>query len=97
MTMHASFVIPCIDKSGQVIGRMSRDIRNIEVIPSIGSSVIIHKDLKLKVIDVEYSGNFPSVSLIWIYLEHLELTGEVKAHLSNSVKSPYNWTWKLDA
>jgi hypothetical protein len=97
MTLHASFVIPCVDKSGHVIGRMSRDIRNIEVIPSIGSSVIIHKELKLKVIDVEYAGNFPSVSFIWIYLEHLELTGELKAKLNNSVKSPYNWSWTLDA
>lgn len=59
MALHLSFVIPCRDKSGNVIGRISRDIRNAEVIPQIGSTVVVLKDLRLKVINVEYWANSP--------------------------------------
>lgn len=96
MALHVSFVIPCTDKSGKVIGKISRDIRNAEVIPQIGSTVVALKDLKLKVVNVEYSGQFPSLDLIWVFLEEIELTGEIKSRLNDSVKSPYNWTWALN-
>jgi hypothetical protein len=95
MALHVSLVIPCTDKSGKVIGEISRDIRNAEIVPQIGSTIKVLKDLKLKVVNVEYSGQFPSLDLIWVVLEEIELTGEIKSNLNDAVKAPFDWTWAL--
>lgn len=97
MSLHVSFVIPCRDNSGKMIGELSRNIRNAEVIPQIGSTIVVLKDLRLKVVNVEYSGQFPSMDLIWVLLDELELTGDIKSRMQDSVKSPFNWTWALKA